>query len=169
MTGKEFIQECLIKDIGEIVRNKQYYHAFALISIGIEFLGKCLHTHDIHKDGFSSQDFKKALKYYESLKKYQAVPKLYINLRCGLLHAFLPKEGVKLTNIHNDFPANTIGCKELYDDFVIACRDAINNTHGYIKRDLNKTQLVISGPTSGTPTEMSKSISRSHSHKKRRH
>lgn len=161
MTGKEFIQECLIKDIGEIVRNKQYYHAFALISIGIEFLGKCLHTHDIYMNGFSSQDFKKALKHYQSLKKYQTVPKLYVNLRCGLLHAFLPKNGVKLTDIQNDFSNNTIGCKALYDDFVIACKDAINNTYGYVKRNLNEKLLVISGPTSGTPTEMKTNISQS--------
>lgn len=158
MTGKEFIEKCLIEDIGEIVENKKYYHAFALMCIGIEFLGKCLNSDDIHKKGQSSKDFNNALDTYQSLNKYKDFNDPYSALRCGLLHAFLPLEGVKLTDQDNDSSTNTIGCTCLYSDFVKACNDAISNKHGFIKRNLDKPQLDVKGATSGTTTDLITSI-----------
>ena len=40
---KEFIKKVLINNIGDIVHKEYYWLAFALMAIGIEFLGKCLH------------------------------------------------------------------------------------------------------------------------------
>ncbi len=154
MTGKEFIEKCLKADIGEIIDNKKYYHAFALMCIGIEFLGKCLNSHDIQIKGRSSEDFNNALDTYPSLIKYKGINDLYSVLRCGLLHSFLPKDGVKLTDQDNDFSTNTIGCTSLYSDFVEACDVAINNTLGFILRNLDEPQLDIKGVTSGTTAEM---------------
>ena len=75
-----------------------------------------------------------------------------------MLHSFLPKDGVKLTDQDNDFSTNTIGCTSLYLDFVEACDVAINNTLGFILRNLDEPQLDIKGATSGTTTNLIKSI-----------
>jgi hypothetical protein len=43
MKPKEFIEVVLINELGEIVSHKPYI-SFALMAVGLEFLGKCIDT-----------------------------------------------------------------------------------------------------------------------------
>ncbi len=149
MKGNEFIETVLINEIGEVA-NQYPYLAFALMCIGIEFLGKCLHCKDIHTCGESRDNFSDALEKYPSLNKYQSINNLYGCLRCGLLHAFLPKDGVILSGDQNDLPNNVIGCKDFYNDFAIACRDATDITKNITQRKLDDSMLEIVRNMSGT-------------------
>jgi len=63
MTPKEFIQQVLIDEVGEI-HLKYPYISFATMAIGIEFLGKCLNSHDdwnYYVSGVPKQDFERAI------------------------------------------------------------------------------------------------------------
>ena len=62
MLPKEFIQQVLINELGEI-HSQHPYIAFATMAIGVEFLGKCLNDHDdwnFYAAGIHKQDFKSA-------------------------------------------------------------------------------------------------------------
>lgn len=153
MKGKEFIETVLINEIGEVA-NQYPYLAFALMCIGIEFLGKCLHSKDIHKGGESRDNFDNALEKYPSLNKYQSIENLYGCLRCGLLHAFLPNDGVILSDDQNDLPNKVIGCEDFYNDFVTACGDAIDDTKDIAERNLEEQMLEIVKNLTGTTHEI---------------
>ena len=73
MFPKDFIKKVLIKEVGELVESKPYI-AFALMAIGIEFLGKCLDVkqQDWNK-GSSKKNFNKAIDTLDAFKKYKAI------------------------------------------------------------------------------------------------
>ena len=83
---RKFIEDYLITQIGEI-KPKYPYFAFLLMSVGIEFLGKCQNDYDW--DDFSrikpNENFDNGLKIYP-LKKYVTTG-LYDKLRNGFAHA----------------------------------------------------------------------------------
>ena len=62
MTQKEFIQNVLIGEIGDVVSHHQYL-SFALISAGIELLGTCIESpiNSFHIWGKSELRFKSAI------------------------------------------------------------------------------------------------------------
>lgn len=121
MTAREHFTE-ILNGMEDIVNNHPY-HAFALLAIMIEVLGKCLSSRDWQHSGESTTDFNSALDKFHSLQKYKNVSNLFSTLRCGMVHALLIKQGVALVPDKNDLLNSTIGCKELYQDICQAWED----------------------------------------------
>lgn len=121
LSGKDNIQN-IINELEDIVNNHPYF-AFALLAIIIEVFGKCYDSNlDWQHRDSSKKDFKSAIRKCSSLTKYKTIgdDEVYSTLRCGLLHAFLPKDGILLTEDKNDLKNNIIGCKSLYKDVIAA-------------------------------------------------
>lgn len=149
-TAQQHIQEVL--DGMQLIVEQRPYHAFALLAILIEVLGKCL-TDEDWQEGYSRSTFNNALTEFPSLQKYSKVNNLYNLLRCGMNHAFLPKEGIQLDAGYNDFTNNKIGCKELYHDIIVAWDSIITGTKK-IDKDLSAIVTNIDGPTTGATIDM---------------
>ena len=150
-TAKEHIQD-YIDNMECIVKCKPYY-AFALLAIVIEVLGKCMNENaDWQQSGSSESDFNKALDL-ESLKKYKNIENienntLYKTLRCGLLHASLPKNGILLAPNKNNLKKKTIGCVSLYNDIKKAWRD-IESEKVSVSKNLDSNVLHVEDELSG--------------------
>lgn len=117
---RQFIQEYLIDDIGNIVKTHPYF-AFLLMAVGIEFLGRCQSTNawnDRHKPSDYFDDGFAVPPLCQYTKKY---PDLYHQLRCGLAHAYHP-QGIILSNKNG---VRDISCDDFYTDFVAACRNIL--------------------------------------------
>lgn len=139
MTPKQFFQQVLITEIGEI-HLRYPYISFTAMSVGIEFLGKCLNEHDewnYYAKGVPKQDFELAINTLNSFDKYRAFltsHKLWDSLRNGFLHSFVPKGPVTLSS--KDELANLVEhngkinlrCEDLYTDFKGACEEVIAMT-----------------------------------------
>lgn len=147
MTAKEHFTE-ILNGMDDIVNNHPY-HAFTLLSIMIEVLGKCLSPGDWQQGGNSKEDFNKALKEYPSLRKYQNVSDLYSDLRCGMAHALLLKSGVVLVPDENDLFNCIIGCKDLYLDICQAWED-LKSGQVTSQKDLDADVMPVNGEASGT-------------------
>jgi len=158
-TAAQFIQEVLIEPIKDIIE-KHPFHAFFLLCPIVEILGKCLNKDsDWHFPNHSKKDFNNALKTLTPLKKYSLLSAdLYSIVRCGLLHAGIPKEGIKLCPNNNDLSNNTIGCKELYYDIKCAWEEIKNND--LAKKEM-KTELfeVYDSISGGTQTSIHTQLS----------
>ena len=152
---RQFIQEYLIDDIGNIVKTHPYF-AFLLMAVGIEFLGKCQNSYDW--DDYNSnigprKNFNNGLKI-GPLKRYANMD-LRDKLRNGLAHALLIKQGIKVAQ--GDSP-NALNSDTFYADFKEACESVLNakdNGCGKImtadsieiKKDLDATFFTITGGT----------------------
>lgn len=98
MTVKEFITNFLINEIKSIQQvSGHHYISFGLISQGIEFLGACLDNNPFNILRKSAERFNNSIKVlfpadYHSFVKERSDEQfdLYGNLRCGLLHIFIP-------------------------------------------------------------------------------
>lgn len=135
MKPKEFIQQVLIEEIGEILKNHPFI-AFSLMAIGIEFLGKCLNEFENwDKSGRSKDDFELAVKSLNSLESYRTLlttHKLWDSLRNGFTHSFVPKGTLTLSS-KNQAPHFTkitettinLRCEDFYNDFKNACEEVI--------------------------------------------
>lgn len=123
-SGKEFIREYLIGKIGKL-KDSEPYIAFLMMSIGIEFLGKCLNKKKKwDTEDRSKKDFNLAIGKLKSLKKYRSWD-LYHKLRCGLAHTMMVKSGLEI----KDKGASTstcVSCEEFYNDFKAACEEVMN-------------------------------------------
>lgn len=137
MYPKDFINDVLISEIGEI-KNGHPYLAFGLICAGIEFLGKSLSDdpwHNHKREGFY---FKKAID--EVLPKYKSIKNdLYQDLRNGMAHILIPGSKIALSQMKhypdgdvslNNHPFRQSGrhillIEYFYSDFVEACREVI--------------------------------------------
>ena len=146
--------QSVIDELKDIVE-KHPFHAFALLAIVVELLGKCLNGNpDWQHFEPNGVDFNKALTDYKSLNKYKALKNPYNTLRCGMAHALLPKEGILLVPEKNDFNNNTIGCKELYED-IIAAFNEIKDGSISPNKDMSKSVLQINDVESGaTPSNI---------------
>ena len=157
METKEFIQKTLINGIGELVP-KQAYFAFALIAVGIEFLGKCLDTEnqDWNKSGMSKIHFElviNKLNSFERYRKYLEKYSIWNSYRNGFAHSFVPKAPISLSSgeerIHLDV-YNRCGlewlnfkCEDFYEDFKNACFEVINmNFENHVDK-MNKDLLSV--------------------------
>lgn len=100
MKTKEFIEVVFIHDIGRMIDCKLHYLSFFLISTGIEFLGACLDNYPFQEPGHSEARFNGAINdsslFPNSYRSVNSSYDLYHNLRCGLLHASLPKKPLEL-------------------------------------------------------------------------
>ena len=96
MTAKEFINGPLQQEIKKIAQIAPY-HAFALESIAIEFLGKSLDINSPYdKNNNSRVDFVNAIKKLFPVRYHPFATLLYEEFRCGMLHFFGPKSGLDL-------------------------------------------------------------------------
>ena len=123
-SGKEFIREYLIGKIGKL-KDSEPYIAFLMMSIGIEFLGKCLNDKDDWDvSNMSESDFNLAINTLKSLNKYQGWD-LYHKLRCGLAHTMMVKSGFGIKN-KGASTSTCVSCEEFYNDFKAACEEVMN-------------------------------------------
>jgi len=137
ITPKEFIQQVLINEVGEI-HERFPYISFATMAIGIEFLGKCLsNEEDWNKQGNSKTDFEFAINNLNSFEKYRdflGEYELWTSLRNGFLHSFVPKNKLTLSSKdemehlkeHNG--KLNLKCEDLYSDFKLACEEVLQMT-----------------------------------------
>jgi hypothetical protein len=96
MYPKEFIENVLINEMRDIVE-RHAFMSFLLISVGIEFLGKCLLTehhnwHDIKPE----TAFNKGKELMATINPEYGNIDLK-NLRNGFTHTFLPKNQISLS------------------------------------------------------------------------
>jgi len=129
MTPKEFIKVVLIDEMNDIVEQHPYI-AFALIAIGIEFLGKChLTEHQDWNNIKPDKAFNKGLDLLIEEEPTYGNLDLKNELRNGFAHTLLPKSKIALSEIKNgaihfsqDSNGTTILVVEiLFRDFVRAC------------------------------------------------
>lgn len=153
MYPKDFIKNVLINEMKDIV-TKHPYLAFALISIGIEFIGKCALTECDHWDIKQNEHkkykpFDKGMELMTKVDNRYSLLNLKNELRNGFVHTLLPKSKIALSEVrhgakHFEQKNNqTILVIEiLYRDFVKIC-------HMILKRKfdandkMNKEFLVI--------------------------
>jgi hypothetical protein len=134
MKPKEFIDGVLINEMKDIV-NKHPYFSFLLISVGIEFLGKCLLTNHQNWNAIrANKAFTKGVEMLHKIDERYKELNLKDELRDGFAHTFLPKSKIALSEIRagaKNFQIHGSGktvlvAEEFYRDFVIACREVIN-------------------------------------------
>lgn len=126
---KEFIRNVLIEEIGEVVKTHPYI-SFALISVGIELLGKCLLTNFPHWHRIdSNKAYSKGSSLMEQIDERYSQINLKDELRNGFAHTFKPKGKIALSEVKHgaiNFSKNKNGqtilvAEEFYRDFVRAC------------------------------------------------
>jgi len=138
MTGKQFIETFFIAQVEQVISTIPYM-AFIIMGIGIEFLGKCLHSKDIMDDSRSRIRFEEAIVNLKSFSTY--IPligknnkfDLYSSLRCGLVHSAAPKYSITLSSktegphLEQDAKGERINlrCEDFYSDFRKACEEVI--------------------------------------------
>lgn len=128
ISPKSFIEHTLIDGIGEVVKLNAYL-SFALMAMGIEFIGKC--NLPDHEDWNIKPDkaFKKGHELLTDEDSRYADINLKDELRNGLVHSFLPKSKIVLSEVKNgqihfgkDSSDRTILVAEiLFRDFVRTC------------------------------------------------
>lgn len=130
-----FINDNYITEVKSLIDNGHYFVAFLVISSGIEFLGKAISKHGWFKKGMAKKDFNHALKIFQSLNKYATLGIQYDNsqndesfyaiVRCGIVHAYRPLQGISLSDTVNVLPYE-IGIIDLSTDFFAACSDLLS-------------------------------------------
>lgn len=144
--------------------DSQPYMSFVVMAGIIEFMGKCIQKRsDFHKSGHSEKDFSSVFEIVTSLNKYQKLNKndkaksskdkdcnyLYKAVRCGMVHAFIPKENIYLSDKDNDLSNSIVGAKELYSDLKNAWKEICMRTD--VKDYLSKKEAIqIQGNVSGS-------------------
>ncbi len=158
---KEFISQVLIDELSEI-HLKHPYISFAIMAIGIEFLGKCLNNKrdwNFTKKGQSKKDFENAIKRLGSLEKYRPYlesHKLYNALRNGFAHSFVPKGTITLSS-KKEMPHMKVHegklnlkCEDFFIDFKGACSEVINMSFPETNK-MNKPLLIVPDNPDNTP------------------
>lgn len=97
MTVKEFINQVFLNEYQKLLDAGFHYISFALIALGIEFLGACLDSYDFAKKGRSRARFMLAMQLFPK-KYHQYSHALYEELRSGFAHQFRP--GLKFGLTH---------------------------------------------------------------------
>ena len=85
MTVKEFINQVFLNEYKRIIDQGFYYISFALIALGIEYLGACLDSHDFDEEGLSKARFTSAINELFPQRYHEHAEALYKDVRCGLL------------------------------------------------------------------------------------
>lgn len=138
MKPKEFISKVLISNIGDIHKD-YHYISFALMAVGIEFLGKCIGSEEKWDKGKPKNDFERAINHLNSFSKYRPYLdkyKIWDSLRNGMLHSFRPKSKLSFSSGNemkhlsefNDNGVDKINlkCEDLYKDFKAACEEVLS-------------------------------------------
>lgn len=168
---EKFIDQFVFSDTKNIMQQNPY-QAFALLSIGIEILGKCFSRGNWDTFVPSEDCFNNAIQKCPELSKYKhfdttvtskskclshrrkkkKTNKLYSLLRCGMAHSLKPKTQLVLVPGMNDFSTNTIGCNELYDDCLQAWK-SIKLGKTKIKKRLDEPIFYVDDIVSGSTRE----------------
>ena len=136
-TPKDFIQDIYFHNLGKILTElNSTYISFAMMAIGIEFLGKCLDTSEqdwhAYRPGLPDFHFRKAISELHSFRlyrKYLKKEKLFDAFRNGFAHSLIPKKPILLTDGRPDKHLEykdgvlTLNCESMYNDFIKACDD----------------------------------------------
>lgn len=159
LNAREFVQETLIKEFGDIVngQEKHDYLSFLLIACGIEFLGKCMESKgtdwQLHKPG--GYYFKQGITLFPECYQRQSgndIPnRLYDGLRCGICHALLPKEEIYVSSTEEQDLSGkhiSLNIHTFYDDFKGACISLLENDT--YKDRLAENFIAISENTTGS-------------------
>jgi hypothetical protein len=154
---KQFIKEDIIGGFEAIVKVHPYF-SFALIGIGIEFLGKCLHAKEKSwHNGSSQYYFERAIKELNALKKYETYLteyEMWTSLRNGFSHSLIPKPPISLSSLPGETPhlkeyvrrgRKILNLKnpEFFDDFKAACHEVIAMDFPDPDDKMNKPYLSI--------------------------
>lgn len=171
LNPKQFIKQVFIDELGELSK-KNHYISFAVMAIGIEFLGKCLDTSAGHWNVSSKSEanFKTAIDELIAFTKYRNYKDiLYTDLRCGFAHSFVPKKKLTLSS-KNEMPHMQINndrlnlkCEDFYEDFKLACQEIIDKEFTDANDKMNKDLLFIPGDTFNVDTNIPNAITESYS------
>jgi hypothetical protein len=147
MNVKEFINQVLLEEYSQIVP-KFPYISFALMGLGIEFLGACLDPYDFDKQGQSGARVAKAIT--DLFPSAYGVPGLGSDLRNGFAHQFRPGMSLELSQ-RSEAPGRgwthlqktsdgkiCLVAEDLFEDFAIACRKVLEKID---KGDLTHKKL----------------------------
>jgi len=136
MSLKEVGDSFFNEDMENFIK-RQPYMSFVILSGMIEFLGKCFsRRNDFQESNHSKGDYYDVINNLESLQKYKIFNEgdekekrnhMYKELRCGMVHALLPKTKIKLTSTDNELRNYTIGARELYSDIKNAWEEIYEN------------------------------------------
>jgi hypothetical protein len=110
VTLEDFIRNTIIDELTIMVNTPRLkYLSFIVMSSAIEFLGACIDPNsntpvDFHAWKPSGERFKLAINKLNAFERYRDFLgagknkiDLYVELRCGMIHAVLPKSHVELT------------------------------------------------------------------------
>lgn len=155
MMPKEFINQVFVNEL-EKLKDSNPYISFAIMAIGIEFLGKCLdtNTQDWNKPSMSKIHFELAINNLSSLEKYREYlisHKLWDSLRNGFAHSFVPKYTLSLSSkdeaphfyIKNNGLTVNLRCEDFYVDFRDACLEVIDKKFNDPNDKMNKDVLSV--------------------------
>lgn len=146
MKPKDFIEKVLIEEIGEVV-SRHHYLSFALIAIGLEFLGKCMLTEYATWDIKPKKAYDKGVSLLESIDSRYSSVDLRKELRNGFAHTLVPKSGIILGQKKDSeehlsvFQGKTVLIVEdFYADFVEASHLVLDTT--FSNNDKMSAQLL---------------------------
>lgn len=154
MNVTEFIIQILLEEYSLIVP-KFPYISFALMGLGIEFLGACLDSHEFGERGQSSARVQKAID--ELFPPAYGVGNIGSELRNGFAHQFRPGMALELSQ-RSEAPSRgwkhlektrdgkiCLVAEDFYQDFAVACRtvlariDSHQLNHDKLKRGFLRT------------------------------
>jgi hypothetical protein len=137
MTVREFITEVFLNEYKRLVTAGFHYISFALVALGIEYLGACLDPYDFGEKHLSEARFTNAMQTLFAQEYHQHRRALYEDLRSGFAHQFRP--GLRFSLTHREeskrehtqhlgpFDKTTVlVAEDFYADFEEACRKVIN-------------------------------------------
>lgn len=147
MEPKIFIKDVIIEEYKDIVLRHPYL-SFALMTIAIEFIGKCMLTNHNKWEINPDTAFKKGVELMKDVDTRYSTIDLK-ELRNGFAHTLLPKKialsELKHGAVHfsNNSDGKVILVAEIfYRDLVIACQKVINTDFG-INDKMNNDILKI--------------------------
>ena len=158
ITLERFIKKYLVCEIHSILKEHPFL-AMSLMSIGVEFLGKCLNYKSVDEiknngDHKSKENFNDAIENLNAFKEYKNLIhskdiELYNNLRCGFAHTFMVKDEIILRDSKNDFNTKpiTIGVGNFFDDFSEACMEVIKLKSELMKEEFSYEEKGYTGTT----------------------
>ena len=162
ITLERFIRKYLICEIYSILKAHPFL-AMSLMSLGVEFLGKCLNYNSVDDiknkgDHESKKNFNYTIKNLNAFKEYQNLIQpdndskgieLYNNLRCGFAHNFMVKDEIILQASKNNFNTKpiTIGVSNFFDDFFEACMEVIKLKSELMKEEFSYEENGYTGTT----------------------
>lgn len=97
MNVREFINQVFLNEYSQIVTGFSYI-SFALIGLGIEFLGACLDSHEFGQKGQSGLRVRAAILDLFPAAYHVYADELSGDLRNGFAHQFRPGLSLELTH-----------------------------------------------------------------------